>query len=97
MERRSKDAGAGVPLPPEGAPMRACTVQQLEARHPATAGRLRSWVHRADAGDATFAALKPAIIRIGRSLLIDEPQFERFLRQHSSRPPAPNRRRWSAR
>lgn len=75
-----------------GAPLRAYSVLQTEARHPGVAGRLRSWIHRADAGDASFAGLKPAILRIGRSVLIDEATFTDFLRQRSGLPPAPDRR-----
>lgn len=81
------------PRPPLGAtPMRALTVKQVEERHPGAQGRVRGWIHRADANDAAFAWLRPAIIRIGRSVLIDELRFVEGLRQRSEIKPAPDRR-----
>lgn len=80
------------PRAPADRSTRAFTVLQTEARHPGVAGRLRTWIHRADAGDASFAGLKPAILRIGRSVLIDEVTFTDFLQQRSGLPPAPDRR-----
>jgi hypothetical protein len=71
----------------------ACTVQQIEERHPGVRGRLRAWIHRADSGDPEMAWLRLAIIRIARSVLIDELRFTEGLRQRSLIPPAPNRRR----
>ncbi len=84
---------ASRPRAPSGeTPIRAYTVKQLEALHPGVQGRLRMWIHRAGAGDADFAGLKPAILRIGRSVLIDETRFSAFLRQRGDLPPAPSRR-----
>jgi hypothetical protein len=70
----------------------ACTVRQIEERHPGVSGRLRAWIHRADAGDPELAGLRRAVIRVGRSVLIDELRFVEFLRQRSVIPPAPSRR-----
>lgn len=70
----------------------ACTVKQIEERNPGVAGRLRGWIHRADSGDAEFAWLRLAVIRVGRSVLIDELRFIDGLRQRSAIPPAPDRR-----
>ena len=39
-----------------------------------------------------FAGLKPAVIRVGRSVLVDELRFIEFLRQRSEIRPAPDRR-----
>ncbi|MFO1306610.1 MAG: hypothetical protein U1F54_23040 [Burkholderiales bacterium] len=49
---------------------------------------MRSWIYRADRGDPEFATLRPAIIRIGRSVLIDETHFRRFLVERSLQPPS---------
>jgi hypothetical protein len=73
--------------------IRALTVTQVEAAHPGVQGRLRSWIHRSDAGDPNFAGLRHAVIRVGRSVLVDELRFVEFLRQRSVIPPAPDRRR----
>lgn len=70
----------------------ACSVKQIEERHPGVQGRMRAWIHRADAGDPNFAGLQRAVIRVGRSVLIDELRFTEFLRQRSLIPPAPGRR-----
>lgn len=79
--------------PPLGATqLVALTVKQVEMRHPGVQGRLRAWIHRADAGDANFAGLRPAVIRVGRSVLVDELRFVEFLRQRSEIPPSPDRR-----
>jgi len=74
------------------APLVALTVAQVEQKHPGVQGRLRQWIHRADAGDANFAGLRTAVIRVGRSVLVDELRFVEFLRQRSEIPPAPDRR-----
>ena len=82
------------PPPPLGeTQIVAYTVKQEEAKHPGVQGRLRAWIHRADAGDPALALLKLAIIRVGRSVLIDDLRFTEFLRQQSIIPPAPSRRR----
>jgi hypothetical protein len=70
----------------------ALTVRQVEERHPGLQGRVRAWIHRADAGDPNFAGLQTAIIRVGRSVLVDELRLVEFLRQRSQIPPAPSRR-----
>jgi hypothetical protein len=68
------------------------TVKQVEERHPGLAGRLRQWIHRADCGDPEFALLRPAIVRIGRSVFISEPHFRAFVGEHRGTiPPAPPR------
>jgi hypothetical protein len=73
-------------------PICAYTIDQIEAEHPGVKGRLRTWVHRADAGDADFAWLKFCVIRIGRSVLIDEVRFRDSLYQRTAIPAAPSRR-----
>jgi hypothetical protein len=86
------------PAPPRPRPalgetqLRALTVKQTEAAHPGVQGRLRSWIHRADSGDPEFTGLRQAVIRVGRSVLVDELRFVEFLRQRSLIPPAPDRR-----
>jgi hypothetical protein len=73
-----------------------CSVLQIEQRHPGLQGRMRGWIHRADSGDPEFAGLRRAVIRVGRSVLIDELRFVEFLRQRSLIPPAPPRNRRAA-
>lgn len=74
------------------APLRAFTVQQVEDLHPGVKGRLRQYIFRAGAGHPDYAWLKPAILRVGRTVLIDEPLFAAGLRQRSGKSPAPDRR-----
>jgi hypothetical protein len=72
--------------------MRAYSVDQIEAEHPGTKGRLRQWIKRADAGDPDFAWLKFCVIRVGRSVLIDDIRFRDSLYQRTAIPAAPSRR-----
>jgi len=65
----------------------------FEAEHPGVKGRLRGWIHRADADDPNFHWLRLCVLRIGRSTLIDEVRFRDELYQRTARPPAPSRRR----
>lgn len=74
-------------------PMRLLTHDQAVETHPALAGRLRTWIAKSDSGDPIFAGLKPAIVRVGRSVYIDDVKLRAFLAAFSSRPPAPSRRR----
>lgn len=73
-------------------PMRAFSVDQIEAEHPGVKGRIRTWIKRADAGDEDFAWLKFCIIRVGRSVLIDDVRFRDSLYQRTAIPAAPSRR-----
>lgn len=73
-------------------PMRAYSIDQIEAEHPGTKGRLRTWIKRSDAGDADFAWLKFCVIRVGRSVLIDDVRFRDSLYQRTAIPAAPSRR-----
>ena len=77
-------------------PLRAYSIAQIEARHPGVKGRLRQWIYRADAGDADFAWLKFCVIRVGRSVLIDEVRFRDSLYQRTAIPAAPARRQREA-
>lgn len=73
-------------------PLRAYSIEQIEAEHPGVKGRMRAWIHRADAGDVDFAWLKFCVIRVGRSVLIDEVRFRDSLYQRTAIPAAPSRR-----
>ena len=73
-------------------PIRAYSVDQIEAEHPGTKGRMRTWIKRADAGDPEFAWLKFCVIRVGRSVLIDDVRFRDSLHQRTAIPAAPSRR-----
>jgi hypothetical protein len=77
-------------------PLRAYSIDQIEAEHPGVKGRMRAWIHRADAGDVDFAWLKFCVIRVGRSVLIDEVRFRDSLYQRTAIPAAPSRRHDSA-
>ena len=65
------------------------TITQVEQRVPALAGKLRTWVHRADCGDPVFALLKQAIVRIGRRTWISRTHFNDFLNAYRGAPPVP--------
>ena len=71
---------------------RAYSVDQIEADHPGLKGRVRTWIKRADAGDPGFAWLKFCIIRVERSMFIDEVRFRDSLHQRTAIPAAPSRR-----
>src|SRR5690242_4372273 len=71
--------------------VRLQTVEQVESRHPALAGRLRHWIHKADAGHPSFIGLRRAVVRIGRSLFINEFALDDWLSQRAAMPPAPSR------
>ena len=72
--------------------VRLHTVEQMESKHPALLGRLRTWIHKADAGHPTFIGLRRATVRVGRSLFINEAAFEEWLGQRAGMPAAPSRR-----
>ena len=67
-------------------------IDQIEAEHPGIKGRLGTWIKRADAGDPAFAWLKFCIIRVERSVFIDEVRFRDSLHQRTAIPAAPSRR-----
>lgn len=77
-------------------PIRAYSIDQIEAEHPGIKGRLRQWIKRADAGDVAFAWLKRCVIRVERSVLIDEIRFRDSLYQRTAMPPAPRKAAKSA-
>lgn len=70
---------------------RVMTVAQIEQAHPGFKGRIRGLVLRADAGLPGFAGLRDAVIRVGRSLYVDEPRFLAWVDSHRSAPPSPPR------
>lgn len=76
-----------VPQPTDGPP-RLLTVAQLEAAHPALKGRVRSFVVRADCYQAGYDGLREAVVRIGRSVYIDEPRFLGWVQTHRGAAPA---------
>jgi hypothetical protein len=76
---------------PEPPPLHALTVNQIEAVHPGVAGRLRGWIKRCDAGDPAFIALRFAVVRVGRSVLVDEIRFRKWLHERSAVPPSESR------
>lgn len=72
--------------------MRLLTVAQMEAAHPGVERRLRGWIFRADAGHPDFEWLRPCVVRIGRSVLLDDRRFSVSLSRRAALPPAPSRR-----
>jgi hypothetical protein len=73
-------------------PIRAFTIDQIEAEHPGIKGRLRQWIKRADAGDPAFAWLTFCVIRVAGSVLIDEVRFRDSLHQRTAIPAGPAKR-----
>jgi hypothetical protein len=63
------------------------TVSQFEDRHPAMKGRMRGYILRADLGLSLYAGLADGVIRIGRSVMLDESAVLRWLegRKHQPR------------
>jgi len=53
---------------------------------------VRQWIKRADVGDPAFAWLKFCVIRIERSVFIDDVRFRDSLYQRTAIPAAPSRR-----
>jgi hypothetical protein len=72
--------------------MRLVTVEQAEATNPALKGRTRAWIHKADTGHPEYIGLRRAIVRVGRSLFINEHALHEWLAQRAAMPPAPSRR-----
>ena len=73
-------------------PMRLFSIDQTEAEHRGLEGRLRTWIKRADAGDPDYTWLKLCVVRVGRSLFIDDIRFRDSLYQRTAMPPALSRR-----
>lgn len=48
------------------------TVRQFEDKHTGTKGRMRGYIFRADLGVPDFEGLRGAVIRVGRTVLLDE-------------------------
>jgi len=69
-------------------PIRALTVPQTEEQHPGFKGRLREMIKRAYSNDPDYAWLRFCIIRLGRSLYIDDIRFRESLYQRTALPPA---------
>jgi len=80
------------PVPVAHPEMRLLTVSQAENTHPGTKGRWRTWIHRADAGDPDYGWLRPFVVRVGRSVFLNEHALSAFFYQRSAMPPAPSRR-----
>lgn len=55
------------------------TVPQFEEKHPGTKNRMRGFIMRADLGLPEYDGLCDAVIRIGRSVLVDESQVLQWL------------------
>lgn len=80
-----------IPMPdgqPVEIPARLSTVAQIEDRHPGVKGRIRGFILRADLRDPDYDGLRDAVIRLGRSVYIDESRFLAWMRTHTGTPPA---------
>lgn len=62
------------------------TVNQFEQRHPATRHRVRGWIMRADLNLPDFTGLSDAVIRIGRSVMLDEAAVLNWLESRKHQP-----------
>lgn len=62
------------------------TVNQFEEKHPATKNRMRGWIMRADLDLPGFAGLSDAVIRVGRSVMLDEAAVLLWLSAHKHQP-----------
>lgn len=62
------------------------TVSQFEEANPGVRNRVRGFIMRADLGLAEYAGLAEAIIRVGRSVLIDEAAAVRWLQSRARQP-----------
>ena len=69
-------------------PARLLTVNQLEEAHPALKGRVRGFILRADLGAPDYAGLRDAVVRLGRSVYVDEVPFLAWLHSLRGAPPA---------
>lgn len=67
------------------------TVAQFEDKHPATKRRMRGWIMRADLNFPDFAGLSDAIVRVGRSVLVDEAAAINWLESRKHQPKSPSR------
>jgi hypothetical protein len=75
--------------PPSRGPF--LSVPQFEERHPGFRGRTRRLIFEADNGEPECIGLRPAIIRLRRSVLIDEALFLQWLVSHAAMPKSPAR------
>jgi hypothetical protein len=62
------------------------TIQQFEEKHPGTQGRMRGYIFRADVGMPIYAGLCDAVIRVGRTVLLDEARVLQWLQSRSHQP-----------
>ncbi len=62
------------------------TVAQFEEKHPATKGRMRQWIMRADLNLPDFAGLSEAVVRVGRSVILDESCVLKWLESRKGQP-----------
>ena len=69
-------------------PAKLVTVKQLEDKNQGLQGRVRGYLVRADWGQPDYVGLRDAIVRIGRSVYIDEPLFFRWIESHRASAPA---------
>ena len=62
------------------------TVLQFEERHPGTSGRMRGYIMRADLGLPDYTGLSDAVIRIGRTVMLDEAAALKWLQSRLHQP-----------
>lgn len=62
------------------------TVTQFEERHPGTRKRMRGFILRSDIGYPDYVGLRDAVIRVGRTVLLDEAAVIRWLEARKRQP-----------
>ena len=62
------------------------TIQQFEEKHPGTQGRMRGYIFRADVGLPIYVGLCDAVIRVGRTVMLDESRVLKWLESRSHQP-----------
>lgn len=67
------------------------TVKQFEEKHPGTRGRMRGYIFRADVGMPDFAGLSGAVVRLGRTVMLDEAAVLAWLASRTQQPRSPAR------
>jgi hypothetical protein len=62
------------------------TVSQIEDKHPALQGRMRGYIMRADLGLSNYEGLSVAVIRVGRTVMLDESAVLHWLESRTQQP-----------
>ena len=69
-------------------PAKLVTVAQYETNNPGLKNRMRGYILRADLHSPDFEGLREAIVRIGRSVYLDEPRADSWVNTRRTAPAA---------